>query len=196
MWVTKSLQGILVWSILLLSRAFSLLNPIVFSTNKRWRCVLNEKSTLLIRFAWNWDGCTSLIVQFFVVISPHVWNRKMCYTWAIAKRKFICLFTQVQCNIRITALQVALKRQQAVEDAIAMRLVSNETGKTIDALPPGKIFGMSITGPCNAPSNSNGTESLSLVQKTKNRKYFCFVFIMYSVFLFLERLFVKCSPGN
>lgn len=83
----------------------------------------------------------------------------------IEKRNFICLFTQEH-----LALQVALKRQQAVEDAIAMRLVSNETGKTIDALPPGKIFGMSISEPCNAPSNSNGTENLALVQKTKNRK--------------------------
>ncbi|XP_055325375.1 doublesex- and mab-3-related transcription factor dmd-4 [Sitodiplosis mosellana] len=71
---------------------------------------------------------------------------------------------------RIMAAQVALKRQQAVEDAIAMRLVSNETGKTIEQLPPGKIFGMSITEPCNAPSNLNATESLSLVPKTKNCK--------------------------
>lgn len=75
-------------------------------------------------------------------------------------------------KIHILGLQVALKRQQAVEDAIAMRLVSNETGKTIDALPPGKIFGMSITEPCNTPSKSNGNENLALMPKTKNhRKY-------------------------
>lgn len=74
--------------------------------------------------------------------------------------------------LHILGLQVALKRQQAVEDAIAMRLVSNETGKNIDALPPGKIFGMSITEPCNTPSKSNGNENLALMPKTKNhRKY-------------------------
>jgi hypothetical protein len=38
-----------------------------------------------------------------------------------------------------------LKRQQAVEDAIALRLASNETGKALESLPPGKIFGMKIT---------------------------------------------------
>lgn len=45
-----------------------------------------------------------------------------------------------------------MKRQQAVEDAIAMRLASNETGKSIDILPPGKIYGMSVTEPCEAPA--------------------------------------------
>lgn len=49
--------------------------------------------------------------------------------------------------------QVALKRQQAVEDAIAMRLASNETGKTIESLPPGKIYGMTITQPSETPSH-------------------------------------------
>lgn len=43
--------------------------------------------------------------------------------------------------------QVALKRQQAVEDAIALRLASNETGKSMESLPPGKIFGMTVTEP-------------------------------------------------
>ena len=51
-------------------------------------------------------------------------------------------------NIEICFLnQVALKRQQAVEDAIALRLASNETGKSLDSLPPGKIFGMTVTEP-------------------------------------------------
>lgn len=45
------------------------------------------------------------------------------------------------------AFQVALKRQQAVEDAIAMRLVANKTGRSIDALPPGNIFGLTVTQP-------------------------------------------------
>lgn len=44
-------------------------------------------------------------------------------------------------------MQVALKRQQAVEDAIALRLASTESGKSLDSLPPGKIFGMTITEP-------------------------------------------------
>lgn len=65
-------------------------------------------------------------------------------------------------------MQVALKRQQAVEDAIALRLVSNETGKSIDSLPPGKIFGMSVTKPCAIPSNIN--ENLSIVSQQKNCK--------------------------
>lgn len=42
---------------------------------------------------------------------------------------------------------MALKRQQAVEDAIALRLASNETGKSLESLPPGKIFGMKVTEP-------------------------------------------------
>ncbi|XP_030565952.1 uncharacterized protein LOC115766232 [Drosophila novamexicana] len=42
---------------------------------------------------------------------------------------------------------VALKRQQAVEDAIALRLVANKTGRKIDALPPGSIFGLTVTQP-------------------------------------------------
>lgn len=43
---------------------------------------------------------------------------------------------------------MALKRQQAVEDAIALKLASNETGKELESLPPGKIFGMNVTEPC------------------------------------------------
>lgn len=42
---------------------------------------------------------------------------------------------------------MALKRQQAVEDAIALRLASNEAGKSLDSLPPGKIYGMKVTEP-------------------------------------------------
>lgn len=100
---------------------------------------------------------------------------KIPYSNRMKERIFDCLFV---CSliyshnvVHAFDLQVALKRQQAVEDAIAMRLVSNETGKQIDALPPGKIFGMSITEPCNAPSDSKATESLSLMPKIKNRKH-------------------------
>ncbi|CAG9806862.1 unnamed protein product [Chironomus riparius] len=52
------------------------------------------------------------------------------------------------------AQQVALKRQQAVEDAIALRLASNETGKSLESLPPGKIFGMKVTEPKTESSPS------------------------------------------
>lgn len=65
------------------------------------------------------------------------------------------------------AKQVALKRQQAVEDAIALRLASNETGKRIDTLPPGKIFGMSITEPCDSPSDSD----VMVYQQSKSSTY-------------------------
>lgn len=50
----------------------------------------------------------------------------------------------------LVSYQVALKRQQAVEDAIALRLV-NETGTHLDQLPPGKIYGMTVTEPCPSP---------------------------------------------
>ncbi|GAB0095107.1 doublesex- and mab-3-related transcription factor A2 [Sergentomyia squamirostris] len=52
---------------------------------------------------------------------------------------------------RIMAAQVALKRQQAVEDAIALRLASNESGTSLETLPPGKIFGMNVTDPRLTP---------------------------------------------
>ncbi|CAD7084361.1 unnamed protein product [Hermetia illucens] len=60
---------------------------------------------------------------------------------------------------RIMAAQVALKRQQAVEDAIALRLASKETGASLEALPPGKIFGMTVTEPCNTPPPSSPASS-------------------------------------
>uniref|UniRef100_A0A1A9W9F3 DM domain-containing protein n=1 Tax=Glossina brevipalpis TaxID=37001 RepID=A0A1A9W9F3_9MUSC len=43
---------------------------------------------------------------------------------------------------RIMAAQVALKRQQAVEDAIALRLVATKTGQQMVTLPPGNIYGL------------------------------------------------------
>lgn len=42
---------------------------------------------------------------------------------------------------------MALKRQQAAEDAIALHLASAESGTTYDYLPPGRIFGMQVTSP-------------------------------------------------
>ncbi|XP_053698073.1 doublesex- and mab-3-related transcription factor dmd-4 [Sabethes cyaneus] len=52
---------------------------------------------------------------------------------------------------KIMAAQVALKRQQAVEDAIALRLASSEMGTQLEMLPPGKIYGMTVTDPCSSP---------------------------------------------
>lgn len=48
----------------------------------------------------------------------------------------------------ITLFQVALKRQQATEDAIALGLRAVATGGPLQGyLPPGPIYGMSITDP-------------------------------------------------
>lgn len=54
---------------------------------------------------------------------------------------------------------MALKRQQAVEDAIALRLAYNETGATMEVLPPGKIFGMNVTDPCAVPAAQSTSSS-------------------------------------
>lgn len=43
--------------------------------------------------------------------------------------------------------KVALKRQQAAEDAIALKMAKVATGQKLERLPPGKIFGMSVTEP-------------------------------------------------
>ncbi|KAH0550156.1 doublesex- and mab-3-related transcription factor A2-like [Cotesia glomerata] len=48
---------------------------------------------------------------------------------------------------RVMAAQVALKRQQAAEDAIALSMAKVATGQKLDRLPPGKIFGMAVTEP-------------------------------------------------
>lgn len=47
--------------------------------------------------------------------------------------------------------KVALKRQQAAEDKIALHLASVESGTALEALPPGRIYGMRVTGPCPSP---------------------------------------------
>uniref|UniRef100_A0A182T8A5 DM domain-containing protein n=1 Tax=Anopheles maculatus TaxID=74869 RepID=A0A182T8A5_9DIPT len=69
---------------------------------------------------------------------------------------------------KIMAAQVALKRQQAVEDAIALRLASTETGTQLEALPPGKIYGMSVTEPCPSPSPSSSTASVDVISSTSS----------------------------
>lgn len=45
---------------------------------------------------------------------------------------------------------MALKRQQAAEDAIALKMAKVATGQKLNRLPPGKIFGMAVTEPKSA----------------------------------------------
>ncbi|XP_018050128.1 PREDICTED: doublesex- and mab-3-related transcription factor A2-like [Atta colombica] len=58
---------------------------------------------------------------------------------------------------RVMAAQVALKRQQAAEDAIALKMAKVATGQKLDRLPPGKIFGMSVTEPKSIVDQNENT---------------------------------------
>ncbi|KAJ9601171.1 hypothetical protein L9F63_000691, partial [Diploptera punctata] len=72
-----------------------------------------------------------------------------------------------KCNLiaerqRVMAAQVALKRQQAAEDAIALGLTAVATGTQYGYLPPGPIFGMSITAPKSQDAEQCGSEDVTL----------------------------------
>ncbi|EZA49556.1 hypothetical protein DMN91_005610 [Ooceraea biroi] len=62
---------------------------------------------------------------------------------------------------RVMAAQVALKRQQAAEDAIALKMAKVATGQKLDRLPPGKIFGMSVTEPKSMINRDEDAISIS-----------------------------------
>ena len=89
-----------------------------------------------------------------------------------------------KCNLiaerqRIMAQQVALKRQQAHEDARAMSLQESITGKPLNDsyLPPGPIFGMIVTDPKpkrgdNSAGQQQPTTSISALE-LNNKKNLC-----------------------
>lgn len=65
-------------------------------------------------------------------------------------------------------MQVALKRQQAVEDAIALRLAANETGTELKTLPPGQIYGMTVTEPRHASPTPSDCRSISMTSDSES----------------------------
>lgn len=64
---------------------------------------------------------------------------------------------------------MALKRQQATEDAIAMGLRAVATGAPVQGyLPPGPIFGLPVTEPLEAEGSDVEGDRHSTVDKHSN----------------------------
>lgn len=65
---------------------------------------------------------------------------------------------------------MALKRQQAAEDKIALHLASVQTGTPLDTLPPGRIYGMRVTEPCPSsgqePDSAADDHTVSIILRT------------------------------
>lgn len=59
-----------------------------------------------------------------------------------------------------------MKRQQAAEDAIALKMAKVATGQKLDRLPPGKIFGMSVTEPKSTEHNEDATAAAKKLDGT------------------------------
>ncbi|KAG7212079.1 hypothetical protein KM043_012433 [Ampulex compressa] len=69
---------------------------------------------------------------------------------------------------RVMAAQVALKRQQAAEDAIALKMAKVATGQKLSRLPPGKIFGMAVTEPKSMVNRNDDASPRSPQEDTKD----------------------------
>ncbi|KAL5286632.1 hypothetical protein ACFFRR_007946 [Megaselia abdita] len=65
---------------------------------------------------------------------------------------------------------VALKRQQAVEDAIALQLVSKETGETLTSLPQGRIYGMKTSDPLDDKDDIINTVNVKSLDKLEDKE--------------------------
>lgn len=66
----------------------------------------------------------------------------------------------------IGIFKVALKRQQAAEDAIALSMAKVATGQKLKRLPPGKIFGMAVTEPNSTDLINSSTGCAGTVEKS------------------------------